>query len=180
MSHLKSLRRLLTTVRIRRLFFRLVPLHYTIRPIRPALDLEALLSCAMTLSHIPQKELRARFQKEFARQDSGGWLFLIAAESQKDEKVLGFVRAMRQGRERQWWIAGLELNPLYRRRGIGTALVQGTLTSLQAAGVTEIFLAVNRNSRPAVALYEKLGFEIMPSLGAEEIYIQMRRQLGSC
>ena len=175
---MRSLHRLFRSVRIRRLFFRFVPVKYHIRPLRPIEDLEALISCAGTVGSIPPQELRACFQKEFSRKNGNSWIFLVAVESRNGRKILGFVRAMLQGRDRQWWIAGLELNPLYRRRGIGIALVQRVLASLRAAGATEAILAVNRNSRPAIALYEKLGFEIVPSCRADDSYLQMWRQLG--
>ena len=90
------------------------------------------------------------------------WVFLIAEDSKG--RVLGFARAMRQGPEQDWWIVGLGVRPLYRRRGIGEALVLGVLSRLRENEVSEVRLEVNQASRPAIELYRKLGFaETLPS-----------------
>jgi ribosomal protein S18 acetylase RimI-like enzyme len=141
----------------------LLPAHYIVRPLDPDRDLEALAACGATLSSNPPEAIREDFRLEFADRDPQRWLFLVA-EDPKD-RVLGFVRAMRQGPERNWWIVGLGVRPLYRQRGIGEALVSEVLTRLRKNGVSEVRLEVNQASRPAVELYRKLGFE---ETGADE------------
>jgi ribosomal-protein-alanine N-acetyltransferase len=47
---------------------------------------------------------------------------------------------------------------MYRRRGVGTALIQRLLASLNAR-VKELRLEVKRDNREAIVLYEELGFK---------------------
>jgi ribosomal protein S18 acetylase RimI-like enzyme len=135
----------------------LLPAHCIVRPLDPDRDLEALAACGATLSSNRSEDIREDFRLEFADRDPRRWLFLIAEDPKS--RVLGFVRAMRQGPEQNWWIVGLGVRPLYRRRGIGEALVSEMLTHLREREVSEVRLEVNQASRPAVGLYRKLGFE---------------------
>jgi len=148
---------------IRRLFGPLLRAEYTIGRVDPDADLDALAACAATLSNSRPEAIRQDFCLEFAERDPQRWLFLVAADAKG--RVLGFVRAMRQGSEQDWWIVGLGVRPLYRRRGIGEALVNEMLAHLREGGVSKVRLEVNRASRPAIALYRKLGFKEVPRLG---------------
>lgn len=49
--------------------------------------------------------------------------------------------------------------PDYRGRGLGSQLIEEALVRLDAAGVRELHLAVDREN-PARRLYERLGFEL--------------------
>jgi ribosomal protein S18 acetylase RimI-like enzyme len=88
---------------------------------------------------------------------------------------------MRQGLEQNWWITGLGVRPLFRRRGIGEALVGEVLARLQESGVGTVRLEVNRASLPAIALYRKLGFQEVPGSGEQTgdgDFLQMVLKLG--
>jgi ribosomal protein S18 acetylase RimI-like enzyme len=150
---------------IRKLLGALLRVGYTVRHVDPSEDLDALAACGATLSASPPEAIRRDFRLEFADRDPQRWLFLIAKD--KTGRVLGFVRAMRQGLEQDWWIAGLGVRPLFRRRGIGKALVGEALANLRAGGVSLVRLEVNRASLPAVALYRKLGFKEAPGSGEQ-------------
>ncbi|UCC87651.1 MAG: GNAT family N-acetyltransferase [Anaerolineales bacterium] len=143
--------------------------RYTIRAVDADRDLEALAALGTALSGGRPEALRESFRLEFTEQDPRRWFFLVAVKEGRQEQVLGFVRAMRQGPEQDWWIAGLGVKPLYRRWGIGEALTRAALARLQEAGAVEVRLGVNRASRPAVTLYRKLGFveESQPTGQAE-------------
>jgi ribosomal protein S18 acetylase RimI-like enzyme len=145
---------------IRKLLGPLLRVDYTIRHVDPSEDLDALAACGATLSASLPEAIRRDFRLEFADRDPQRWLFLIAKD--KAGRVLGFVRAMRQGLEQDWWIVGLGVRPLFRRRGIGEALVNEVLVNLREGGVSQVHLEVNRASLPAIALYRKLGFKEMP------------------
>ena len=54
---------------------------------------------------------------------------------------------------------GLMVAAAYRRRGIGTALMAAAEEWARAAGVTKLELHVFPHNHPAIALYEKLGYE---------------------
>ena len=150
---------------LRKLLGSLLRADYTIRRVDPDEDLDALAACGATLSTNRPEAIRRDFRLEFADRDPRQWLFLIAKD--KTGKVLGFVRAMRQGLEQDWWIAGLGVRPLFRRRGIGEALVNEALANLREGGVSKVRLEVNRASLPAIALYRKLGFKEAPGLGEQ-------------
>ena len=49
--------------------------------------------------------------------------------------------------------------PDYRRNGIGQALVEGLVAHLLQKNVIALLLEVRVSNIPAIALYEKLGFE---------------------
>ena len=160
--------RMLSYVAARRLLARLRPAGYVIRPVDAARDLDALASLGAALGHSRRETLREAFRQEFAAQDPRQWLFLVAVDGQRPGKMLGFVRAMRQGPEQNWWIAGLGVRPACRGRGIGEALVRQALERLREAGVGQVHLSVNRASRPAIELYRKLGFETEPQPAGPE------------
>lgn len=49
----------------------------------------------------------------------------------------------------------------YQNAGIGTELLRTTLGAAAEAGVDRVWLAVERWNDPAIALYRKLGFEVV-------------------
>lgn len=52
------------------------------------------------------------------------------------------------------------VDPEWRRRGLGEILLQGALHELYARPALEaLFLEVRAENKPAIALYERLGFE---------------------
>jgi ribosomal protein S18 acetylase RimI-like enzyme len=57
------------------------------------------------------------------------------------------------------WLGGVGVVPSHRRRGIGEQLTRALLDNGRAAGAREMVLEVIVENAPAIALYEKLGFE---------------------
>ena len=51
------------------------------------------------------------------------------------------------------------VEPRSRRRGIGTGLVRAGLEAVRQLGVREVILDVGYRNEPAIALYQRLGFE---------------------
>ena len=65
------------------------------------------------------------------------------------------------------WVIGDELHvntiavdPVRRRQGLGLALMEAVLAQVAAEGVSRATLEVRRSNRPALRLYERLGFEV--------------------
>lgn len=63
----------------------------------------------------------------------------------------------------------------HQNAGIGTELVETALGEGQRQGITRVWLSVERWNRPAIALYEKIGFERMDDASFE---IQMTARLA--
>jgi ribosomal-protein-alanine N-acetyltransferase len=63
-----------------------------------------------------------------------------------------------------------------RGKGIGHALMNAHLARLAAAGVTSVFLEVERGNASALALYERLGFE---TVGERKNYYRNRGGTGA-
>lgn len=53
----------------------------------------------------------------------------------------------------------LAVAPAYRRKGIAQALVNALAEHLQSNGIIALLLEVRVSNEPAIALYEKMGFE---------------------
>jgi ribosomal protein S18 acetylase RimI-like enzyme len=51
-------------------------------------------------------------------------------------------------------------DPGHQRRGLGQRLIEESILRLGATGLTELHLAVTRGN-PAIALYQRLGFQIV-------------------
>ncbi len=60
----------------------------------------------------------------------------------------------------QGFILDLAVAPARRRRGLGKALVVASAQAFHRAGAQALGLAVTLANRPAVALYEELGFQV--------------------
>jgi GNAT superfamily N-acetyltransferase len=64
----------------------------------------------------------------------------------------------------------------YQEAGIGTRLMRGLLGYGADSGVDRVWLSVERWNKPAIGLYEKLGFEIS---GSESFEMEMSVRLAS-
>lgn len=63
----------------------------------------------------------------------------------------------------------------YQGAGVGTELIESLLGAGQAEGVEVVWLTVERWNRPAVALYDKMGFE---TVSAESFELKMGVRLN--
>jgi RimJ/RimL family protein N-acetyltransferase len=57
------------------------------------------------------------------------------------------------------WLGGVGVVPAHRRTGVGELLTRALMDSAREAGAAEMWLEVIVENAPAIALYEKLGFE---------------------
>jgi ribosomal-protein-alanine N-acetyltransferase len=80
--------------------------------------------------------------------------FLVA---EADGQVAGYVVALEAADEGE--ILNLAVAEGGRRRGLGRALVQAMVASLQDRGVRQVFLEVRDSNAPARALYAAFGFK---------------------
>jgi len=87
-------------------------------------------------------------------------LMLVARPSQSDIEstpILGYVVARETAGE--FHINNFAVRPAYRRRGIGTALLQRVLQEARRRHASAAFLEVRSTNHAAQTLYEKSGFK---------------------
>jgi ribosomal-protein-alanine N-acetyltransferase len=86
----------------------------------------------------------------------GGFAFLAQDPAQPDEAVAGFIlaRAMADDAE----ILTLAVAPRARRKGVASALVEASAVEAGRRGARDMFLEVAADNKPALGLYEALGF----------------------
>jgi len=82
---------------------------------------------------------------------------LIAADEFPSAPVMGFLIARCLPEE--WEIENIIVDAQQRQRGIGTSLVRKLLADAGAAGVESAVLEVRESNRPALRLYESIGFK---------------------
>lgn len=80
-------------------------------------------------------------------------LWLVAVE---DDILCGYIGSQSVMGESD--MMNVAVNPDFRRKGIGEALVTALSEELKALGNTSLTLEVRASNAPAIALYEKLGF----------------------
>jgi ribosomal protein S18 acetylase RimI-like enzyme len=82
------------------------------------------------------------------------------AETMETATVVGSVTLGRSGRppDDRACLAWLMVDPEYRRRGIGAALVRAVERAAMEQGETELVLETHADWREAVRLYERLGY----------------------
>ncbi len=79
------------------------------------------------------------------------------------DALVGIVGLQREGLSKlahKAFIWGMQVLPSARRQGVGRALIEQALVhAATVLGVRQVTLGVNARNRPAIALYESLGFE---------------------
>jgi len=87
--------------------------------------------------------------------------FFIVAET--DNEIIGYLIG-RYEREhifsklKRGHIVSIAVHPKWRRKGVGTALMLEAIRRFREANCTRVILEVRVSNKPAIQLYEKLGF----------------------
>ncbi len=84
-------------------------------------------------------------------EESGFWV------ARYDGEVLGMIGVQKTG-ENAAEIRRLRVHEDYRRRGIGTRLIEQAVTFCQHQGYLKVVLDVRIEREPAIKLFEKFGF----------------------
>lgn len=74
----------------------------------------------------------------------------------QNEKVVGVIMAGSDGR--RGYIYHTAVNPLYRKRGIATALVETVMQAMKNIGINKVALVVFEHNEDGNKFWEKLGF----------------------
>lgn len=132
-------------------FARLRRRDFTVRPLDEA-DGEALAALHR------QAFARPWTADEFAALLAQDAVFGFAAVEvgARDEAPAGFVLARQAAGEAE--ILTIAVSRQHRRRGLGRLLMDAVLRRLYAERVGSLFLEVDENNEPALALYRRLGF----------------------
>ena len=79
--------------------------------------------------------------------------FFVAVEH---GKIIGYTVATSDGRDGR--IVSVAVDPRYRRRGIGKALLSAVTRKLTEESVAEVHLEVRKGNAVAICFYERMGF----------------------
>jgi RimJ/RimL family protein N-acetyltransferase len=110
------------------------------------------------LSHDPPRSVddERRYLRALRRHPDGA-VFVVVA----DGELVGRLSVGRDPHPLSAHVAdlGVAVAASHRRRGVGTALLAAAESWARGAGVTKLELHVFPHNAPAIALYEKLGYE---------------------
>lgn len=90
-----------------------------------------------------------------------GRVVLIA---ENDGRMIGFAAAERDDQLPNGLLITLDVEPEWRRRGVGSRLLNEVETRLRELGVATIYLHVYTKSHSALRLYKKFGYSTMGCL----------------
>ena len=76
----------------------------------------------------------------------------------KDEKIIGFILTFKESRV-AYHIVTFAIDPKYRKKGLGTKLLNYMIDKTKEYGAKEWRLEVETNNEEAIKLYEKEKFE---------------------
>ncbi|HOW96217.1 MAG TPA: GNAT family N-acetyltransferase [Kiritimatiellia bacterium] len=133
-----------------------LPLRPVVRDVDPVRDLDALALFGAALRPALRPRLRAAWEQALRDAAPDFRRVLVAADARRPDRLAGFLH-LQKGRP-DWWIAGMEVRPLYRRRGLAELMAREAIRRLKAEGARTICLSVRAGNASAIRLYEKLGF----------------------
>lgn len=136
-----------------------------------ALRLEALRVAPTALAASVEEEsgrTLAEIEAQLGARDDGG----IVGAFDKGGALVGLVGVQRERfikLRHKGYVWGVYVTPRAQGRGVGAALLEFALRYARGElAISRINLSVNTQNRPAIALYEKLGFK---TFGVEECYL---------
>jgi len=85
-------------------------------------------------------------------------VFLLAFEG---SEPIGFLRGTEldqlKSRRKQMFLYEIAVEPEFRRKGVGTALIESLLRDCRELGFEEVFVFTDPANQPAVSLYRSTG-----------------------
>ena len=94
-------------------------------------------------------------EKSIASELGNIWSYWIVALD--SERVVGYIGSQSSADETD--VMNVAVHPDYRRRGIAESLIESLIRELKNRGSHALMLEVRDSNAPAIALYEKLGFQ---------------------
>jgi ribosomal protein S18 acetylase RimI-like enzyme len=88
-----------------------------------------------------------------------GWPHIVAVI---EDQVIGWcdITSLHRPVFAHSGVLGIGVLAEFRGQGIGEALMRAAIEKARARGLTRIELTVREHNKPAIALYEKLGFQV--------------------
>ncbi len=81
-----------------------------------------------------------------------------------EQDISGYLIAVCCYKNIRGTIMKIAVHPEHRRKGVGTALLKHCLEILKGKGIIDVCLNVEMTRKPAIALYEKFGFQITKTI----------------
>lgn len=126
------------------------------RVFRPALDADGQRALNnLSLSNQPWFILRLR---QFADDFVPGFVW------EESGQIVGNVSLLTTDLDGRYVVANVAVHPEYRRQGIARTLMEMAIEKIEGRNGREILLQVEESNAPAIALYERLGFDIIGSV----------------
>ena len=98
----------------------------------------------------------------------------LTFEAWSNESLVGLVAAYINAKDKSCFITNTSVLDEFAGRGVATSLLEACLGRARAENVATVSLEVSRDSRSAIRLYERFGFQVVDSRGD---VLKMRRQL---
>lgn len=121
---------------------------------------------------LPEAQLQPLIEMQYRAQQAS-YLEQWPAAAQElilvSEKPAGQIRVARD-KTAGFHLVDISLQPEFRRQGIASTLIQQLLQEA-AANRTSVCLSVARENLPAIALYEKFGFQV---IDGDELFLRMQ------
>ncbi len=81
--------------------------------------------------------------------------FFVAVD---ERKIIGY--AVASVNEKEGHLISVSVDPHYRRRGTGRALLSAVAAKLVQEGVEQIHLEVRKGNAEAISFYERMGYKV--------------------
>ena len=104
---------------------------------------------------------------------TGGCLFL----AMDDDKVIG-TAGLLKGKEGEFELVKMAVDPQYRGWGIGKQLLEHCLAEAKMRGGVKIFLFSNSQLQTAIKMYEKYGFNHIAVTGTPLLTADVKMELS--
>ncbi|WP_343588503.1 GNAT family N-acetyltransferase [Flavobacterium sp.] len=110
--------------------------------------------------------------------NKGGEIFAAVL----NEEVLGVCALIKsEGKDYDYELAKMAVSPRAQGKGVGLLLAESAIKWAKEKGASKIYLESNTKLKPAIKLYEKLGFKEVTGLSSayDRVDIQMILMLNS-
>ncbi|WP_286971159.1 GNAT family N-acetyltransferase [Flavobacterium sp. UBA4854] len=110
--------------------------------------------------------------------NKGGEIFAAVL----NEEVLGVCALIKsEGKDYDYELAKMAVSPIAQGKGVGLLLAESAIKWAKEKGASKIYLESNTKLKPAIKLYEKLGFKEVTGLSSayDRVDIQMILMLNS-